>query len=222
MKKSLFILLLSFLFIPSANAQSGEDEKSGQGRPTSYVSAGYHFLSRDYEFEPINRDGTRNESFDTERFPVGIYGEYGYNIYRQAYIFASVNYSYKSDQVTYGGSDFFIARIRDIIDLKAGIKYHWAPSSTPKISFYMATYAGIEMYKIAFPDIIAPEFYMENTLRNFVTSLGPGIYFKLHPSVWVDISAGYRKVLYNDEDEYTLKTNDLYGRIGIVYPLGYR
>lgn len=222
MKRSAFIFFLSFLFIPAANAQSGEDEKPREEKPASYVSAGYHFLSRNYEFEPINRDGTRNENFDTERFPVGVYGEYGYNIYRQAYILASVNYNHKSDQIAYRSDDFFIARIRNIIDLKAGIKYHWTPRSISKISFYMATHAGIEMYKIAFPDIIDSELDMENTLRNFVASLGPGIYFKLHPSVWVDISAGYRKVFYNDEDEYTIKTNDLYGRIGIVYPLSYR
>ena len=215
-KKILFVLFLSFLFIPSAHAQSGEDEESASGKPASYISAGYHFLSRDYEFEPVNRDGTRNEDFDTERFPVGVYGEYGYNVFGKFYILALLNYNRRSDPET----DRNITRTLNIFDLKAGIKYHWDPRNTSKLSFYMATHAGAEIYKIFLPGVNDPE-YRRNTLRNFVINLGPGMYFKLNSSVWVDISAGYRKVLYGEEND-TIKSNDLYGRIGLVYAFGYR
>ncbi len=62
-----------------------------------------------------------------------------------------------------------------------------------------------------------------NTSHNLAANLGLGIYFKLHPSAWVDIAAGYRKVFDSRGNESLGGTYRYpYGRIGIVYPLGYR
>ena len=232
MKRSAFIFFLSFLFIPSANAQSEEGGKSREGKPASYVSAGYHHLSRVY----------KSEYFDnTERFPVGVYGEYGYNIRRRSYILASVNFNRRSepfdivgtiisaDNTIISADNIDLTYIQNIIDLKTGIKHHWDPKIIPRMSFYITARVGVEFYNVAWKtedEDLEDILYIDdsgNTSHNLAANLGLGIYFKLHPSAWVDIAAGYRKVFDSRGNESLGGTYRYpYGRIGIVYPLGYR
>lgn len=215
-KKILFILFLSFLFIPSAHAQSGEDEESGTGRPASYVSAGYHHLSLVYKSD---------YSRFTERFPVGVYAEYGRIIRKKSYMFVSRRRSYILVSVNFNRkSELFDddwRYIQNIIDLKTGIKHHWDPKFASRMSLYIVAQVGVEFYNLAVK--IEGLEDRGNTSRNLAGNLGLGIYFKLHPSVRVDIAAGYRRV-FDSRDNKSLGATYRYpyGRIGVVYPLGYR
>ena len=225
-KQALFVLLLSFISVPLANAQSGQDGESETGRPASYVSAGYHHLSQVYRSEYLN---------ETKRFPIGVYAEYGYNLYKRYYILASVNFNHKSEPLNFLGtivddrnnimeiSNYNFTYVQNIVDLKTGFKYHWELKFTSIISFYIAAQVGVEFRNARF--VFNEEEFDDDveTFRSIAASMGPGMYFKLHPSVWVDIAAGYRKVFDSRRNRgLGGRFRYPYVRIGVVYPFGYR
>lgn len=222
--KSLYIVLASLLCIPWAYAQSGEDEPSRSGQFAFYVSGGYQYVSRIY----------RSDIWDnTDRMPIGGHAEIGFGFRRKSYMLFSVNWNRKSQPVSvfledidYPLEDYPFedwTRVQNVLDVKAGFKRYWDFSSMPYVSLYMSAHLGIEFYATEQKGGLFDG--DRETARELMASLAPGVYVKLHPSLWVDLGLGYKRIIDSVEEEYDFLEGTYhypYFRIGVVYPFGSR